>query len=112
MLAEKHLRKLNYEILERKWRASHAEIDLIAMEVDILIFVEVKTRHLGKHEVEQSVRKRQRSRMAYAAGVYMAEIGHDWEIRFDLIEIEYYDREHFTLRHTPDFFYPTRNFHE
>lgn len=105
-LAVAHLRKLKYRILERNYHFSHAEIDIIAMEDDILVFIEVKTRHIRQQEVARVVRPAQMRRIAGAAGNYMDEIGHEWEIRFDLIEINYHDRKHYQLTHQRDFFYP------
>lgn len=109
-LAEEYLRKLKYRLLERNWHAYHAEIDLIAMDEEVLVFVEVKTVHIRQAEVERRVGKGQMNRIARAAGVYMDEIGHDWEIRFDLVEVKYHDREHYSLTHFKDFFYPTWEF--
>lgn len=42
--AENFLRGKNYRILARNWRSGKSEIDLIAIDEDILVFVEVKTR--------------------------------------------------------------------
>lgn len=44
-LAANYLRELGYEILERNWRCSIGEIDLIARDQDRWVFVEVKTRN-------------------------------------------------------------------
>ena len=44
-LAANYLRELGYEILERNWRCSIGEIDLIAKDKDRWVFVEVKTRN-------------------------------------------------------------------
>ncbi|HEU5424356.1 MAG TPA: YraN family protein, partial [Nitrolancea sp.] len=38
------LLKQGYTILERKWRVRTGEIDLIALDGDVLVFCEVKTR--------------------------------------------------------------------
>jgi len=43
-LAAKFLTKKGYEIIERNYRFSHGEIDLIAMKGELLVFVEVKAR--------------------------------------------------------------------
>lgn len=44
-IAVQYLKKLNYRILERNWHFSkNAEIDIIAMDKAVLVFVEVKTR--------------------------------------------------------------------
>ncbi len=105
-VAENHLRKLGFQILERNWHASHAEVDRIAMDGEVLVFVEVKTIHIRQAEVENIVSKAQRARIANAASIYMDEINHDWEIRFDLLEVKYHDRDNYSIRHIKDFFYP------
>ncbi len=42
--AEKYLRRNGYRIVARNFRAAGAEIDLVAMDGETLVFVEVKTR--------------------------------------------------------------------
>ena len=44
-LAGNYLQSLGYEILERNWRCSLGEIDLIARDKARYVFVEVKTRN-------------------------------------------------------------------
>lgn len=45
-LAARYLERLGLEIVQRNWRCSHGELDLVAFdrEKDTLVFVEVKTR--------------------------------------------------------------------
>ncbi|HET7036703.1 MAG TPA: YraN family protein [Thermomicrobiaceae bacterium] len=43
-LAERLLVKKGYTILERQWRVRTGEIDLVALDGDLLVFCEVKTR--------------------------------------------------------------------
>ncbi len=43
-LAARHLRWRGYRVLARNFRAAGAEIDLVAMEGDTVVFVEVKAR--------------------------------------------------------------------
>lgn len=43
-LATEHLRKKGYEILERNFSNKFGEIDIIAKDKDILVFVEVKAK--------------------------------------------------------------------
>lgn len=38
------LKKINYKILDRNFRAGYGEIDIIAVKDNVLVFVEVKTR--------------------------------------------------------------------
>ncbi|TDF98244.1 YraN family protein [Paenibacillus piri] len=42
--ASEHLRSLHYEILAQNWRCRTGEIDLIAMDGPLLVFIEVRTR--------------------------------------------------------------------
>ncbi len=99
-LAENLLLDKGYKILERNWRFSRAEVDIIAKDGDVLVFVEVKTRSseiFGKPE--ESVSTQKEILLKDAASVYMEQIGHEWEIRFDIISIlikgEGYSIEHF-----------------
>ena len=87
-LAEKYLFEIGYQILERNWRFSRAEVDIIAKDGEILVFVEVKTRSsevFGKPE--ESISPKKEALLKDAAAVYMEQIGHEWEIRFDIISI-------------------------
>lgn len=43
-LALKHLKNKGYKFLERNFRSKFGEIDIIAREDDVLVFIEVKTR--------------------------------------------------------------------
>lgn len=43
-IATDFLRKKDYKILERNYRKSYGEIDIIAQTKNILVFIEVKTR--------------------------------------------------------------------
>lgn len=42
--AAEFLQKIGYEIIERNWRGSGGEIDIVARDLDCLVFAEVKTR--------------------------------------------------------------------
>ena len=42
--AAEFLKRLGYELLDRNWRSSAGEIDLIAKDGSCLVFAEVKTR--------------------------------------------------------------------
>ena len=48
-LAAQFLLKKGYKILERNFRARYCEIDIVAQQKDVLVFVEVKTRTSGKY---------------------------------------------------------------
>jgi putative endonuclease len=48
-LAAAHLRDQGYRVLERNYSYLMGEIDIVAMDGDILAFVEVKTRSYADH---------------------------------------------------------------
>jgi putative endonuclease len=77
-----------YEILGRNARTPYGEIDIVAKQADICIFVEVKTRTSNKMGLpEESVNLRKQAHMLACAEHYAAEntIDH-WQI--DVISVE------------------------
>src|SRR5215211_2106606 len=83
-----YLTARGYEILARNARTPYGEIDIIAKQDDITIFVEVKTLTSSKNFFpEQNVTARKREHMLACAEHYAAEnhIDH-WQI--DVIAIE------------------------
>ncbi len=102
-----------FTLLERNWRYKRAEIDIIAKENGILVFVEVKMRayvHYGRPE--EMVDKRKQRLIIDAAMAYMREIGYEWEIRFDILAIIGQPTEDFTISHYMDAFFPGLEFGE
>ena len=105
-MAVELLQAKGYQILERNWRFSRAEIDIIAKQKDILVFIEVKTRSTALFgEPEEFLTSKQESLITDAAAVYMEQIGHDWEIRFDIISITLQPPQPI-IRHFEDAFFP------
>ena len=86
--ATEYLIQHGLEILARNARTPYGEIDIVAKQDDIYIFVEVKTRTSNKMGLpEESVNLRKRNHMLAAAEYYAAEheIDH-WQI--DVISVE------------------------
>lgn len=107
-IATDFLSAKNYKILERNWRFSRAEIDIIAMHGDILVFVEVKTRsYTFFGEPEAFVTEKKEQLMIDAAHVYMSHIHHDWEIRFDIVGIVLPEIGNPSIKHFEDAFFPS-----
>lgn len=88
-LAAAYLADHGYLVLERNARTPHGEIDLVARDAAMLVFVEVKTRastSLGPPE--ESVTPRKRLHLLAAAQAYLQshpELDADW--RADVIAI-------------------------
>jgi len=83
-----YLLREGFEVLERNWRYKRAEIDIVARENGILVFVEVKTRAgTGFGRPEEMVDGRKRRLIIDASQAYMRAVGYDWEIRFDIVAV-------------------------
>ncbi len=106
-LAVEFLQKKDYQILETNWRFSRAEVDIIAKDGEILVFVEVKTRSYTWYgEPEESITAKKEALLADAAAVYMEKVGHEWEIRFDIISVLLEENKPPRIRHFEDAFFP------
>lgn len=102
-LAAEYLSSKGYRILERNWRWSRAEADIIAMDGEVLVFVEVKTRtsdYFGSPE--EFVSEQKELLLHDLASRYMEHIAHEWEIRFDIISVLLRDPYGYEIRHIPD----------
>ncbi len=109
-LAAKYLVKKGYSVIHRNYRASTGEIDIIATQEDILVFVEVKTR--SKHSIRQAVMNvsyTKRKRISITAQGYI--IRHPdcvkSRIRFDIIVVLYFcHTDTYKIEHLEDAFLP------
>ena len=86
--AAEYLTERGYEIITRNAHTPYGEIDIVARQGDVTIFVEVKTRTSNKMGLpEESITARKREHMLAAADHYAAEHEVDhWQI--DVIAIE------------------------
>ena len=88
-MASLHLEAKGYEILEKNWRCSRGEIDLVAQTGEELVFVEVKTRR-GKSMgfPEEGLTARKAEKLIELAQIYLhdKELESDW--RIDMVAIE------------------------
>lgn len=88
-MACKYLQEKNYYILERNYRNKQGEIDIIAMDRGVLVFVEVKARKNRRFGLPQdAVNDIKRHKIDKTANLYVAE--KNWyklRRRYDIIEI-------------------------
>lgn len=83
--AARFLEAQGYDILARRHRTPHGEIDLIARDGAVLVFVEVKARP-SRAEAAHSLTARQWARLEGAALHYTAETEQaQAEMRFDVV---------------------------
>jgi putative endonuclease len=89
-LALKFLKKNGYRIVERNYRCRYGEIDIIARDGAVLVFVEVKARASGAFGLPaESVDARKQRHIINASTEYLAKNGlTDTPARFDVVSIE------------------------
>lgn len=87
--AEAALRRAGLEILERRYRVRCGEIDLVALDDDVIVFVEVKTRRCSRHGgPAAAVTRRKRERIARVAAAYLqSRRCAEQPCRFDVVEV-------------------------
>ena len=80
-IAEAHLVKNGYQILERNWRFGKEEIDIIARLEDQLVIIEVKTRNSDFFgEPHEFVSKSKQAHLIRAAHAYVEK--KDLDLKF------------------------------
>ena len=105
-LAAEFLIQKGFEIIELNWRYRRAEIDIIAKDDHVLVFVEVKTRSSDFFgPPEDFVSKKKINFISQAASAYMETVQHSWIIRFDIISIIIRDSEIPVIKHIEDAFF-------
>lgn len=100
------LTQKGFIILEQNWRFKRAEIDIIARENAVMVFVEVKSRTRPLIAPELAVSRRQEQRLADAAGEYMMQHRWEGEFRFDIVSVYMYGQSPIHLVHFEDAFFP------
>jgi putative endonuclease len=87
-IAAEYLLTQNYSIMERNWRFSHWEVDIIASKGKKLHFVEVKTRTNEKYgKPEESIGREKMNCLKNAATKYVF-LHPGWKyIQFDVLAI-------------------------
>jgi putative endonuclease len=88
-VAAQHLMDTGLQIIERNWRCSAGEIDIVAAEGGTLVFVEVKARSsLAFGSPAQAVVGRKQRRVRELALHWLDEHPGSWaELRFDVVSV-------------------------
>ena len=107
--AVKFLRSIGYEILERNWRHSNQEIDIIAKDKFYLVVAEVKTRSSSAFgEPEAFVNRQKQRNLIKAANAYLEKKNLMLESRFDILSVMK-NGENYKVSHIQNAFYPILN---
>ncbi len=71
--AAAYLERCGFEIVDRNFRTRRAEIDLVAVRGDVVVFVEVKTwETLQPDDLERAIGPRKRAKIARCARAFLA----------------------------------------
>ena len=82
-----YLRSIGFRVIASGYRTRAGEVDLIAWDGDVLVFVEVKALH-SNAPPEGAVGRRKQQRVKRAARAYLAQYRlHDTSYRFDILAV-------------------------
>jgi putative endonuclease len=86
--AVRYLKKKGYRVIERNYRTPLGEIDIIARDEDILVFIEVKTRASDCYGLPfEAVDRVKRRKIRNLALLYLKRQKREVQARFDVISI-------------------------
>jgi putative endonuclease len=90
-IAERYLKKKGYKLIERNYRCKGGELDLIALDRRVVVFVEVKARTgQGYGSPVEAVEYHKQQRMIRAAQVFLSEKNlHQRDARFDVVGVSW-----------------------
>lgn len=94
-IAELYLQRKGYKLVERNYRCSGGELDLIVLDRRVVVFVEVKTRTGTKFGTPlEAVEFHKQQRMIRAAQFFLAEKNlQQRDARFDVVGVSWPGRE-------------------
>ena len=104
-LAVEYLTNKGFHILDRNYRYERGEVDIVAEDNNVLVFIEVKARHtkmFGEPEDAVTPSKRVKIRKIADGYLFKHDID-DRECRFDIIAIDYQQQKP-VIRHIENAF--------
>lgn len=99
--AAAYLERQGMRIVDRNWRTTRGEIDIIAIDGDDLVICEVKTRlSTAAGTPEESVSLSKQRKLSRLAATYIAAAGlAPCSVRFDVVSILVLSEDRALLRH-------------
>lgn len=102
-LAAAYLKESGLEVLERNWRCTLGEVDIVAREDSTIILAEVKTRVVREGDAvtrpELAVGYRKRRRYEKLALLYLARNASVDAVRFDVLAVKLVSAHDARIRH-------------
>ena len=106
-LARRYLEEQHIKILACNWRKGRAEIDIVGLEEEEMLFIEVKTRStLLFGEPMDAIDVKKMQRLYWAAIHFMEQFGHEGSIRFDVVSVLLSHDNSGEIRYIRDAFFP------
>lgn len=104
-LAVRWLEEKGFRILERNYRNRLGEIDIVADDGGVIVFIEVRTlKASAGHSPEETIRWKKQQRISRTAQAYIQHKRmEERPARFDVVAVTI-DGPRSTLRHIPDAF--------
>lgn len=104
--AKAFLQKKGYTILQSNWHFHHYELDIVAVDEDMLVVVEVKTR-ADDYLIapDEAVDRKKMRRTISAADAYVRYFNLELPVRFDIVTVVK-SREGYQIDHYEDAFLP------
>ncbi|MDM8532264.1 YraN family protein [Anaerolineales bacterium HSG25] len=73
-IAVEYLIQQGFSIIERNWRCAIGEVDIVAQQAEVLVFVEVRTRHGQKYgRATESITPTKQQRLIALAETYLQQ---------------------------------------
>lgn len=101
--AVEYLEKKGYTIIERDWKSRRRDIDIIALDEDVVVFVEVKTRRNNTFgEPEEAVDYWKQQNLKQAINHYVKSKNIHMDLRFDIISVVGAPESELEIKHIKD----------
>lgn len=95
-----------YRILRTNWFYGKAEVDIIAVYLQYIVFIEVKTRSSSGFGLpEEFVSEAKQKMLQQAAEGYIFQNRYEGEIRFDIVSVMLQPGASFSVHHIEDAFW-------
>ena len=108
-LARRFLKRLGYRIIKSNYGCPTGEIDIVAADGEVLVFVEVKSRRSDEQgDIEESVNWHKQKQVTKAARYFIQQQNaHNVPARFDVVTVVIPAKGKPTFTHFIDAFEPT-----
>lgn len=99
-LAAETLKKKGYKIIATNWMNGADELDIIARDEGVTVFVEVRARKSNARVPgAQTLGSAKRKALRRVAQAYLRTLDEEVGWRFDVVEVSYKDKKDYELHH-------------